>query len=94
LMNCIDVVAGSTAKAVLLVRDPPNEAEQEQAIDRGVGVVSSFEEAVDVLEHLHETLRDRRGRLQRLADWFTGPKAEGGLVQSSPDPDRARLRDE
>ena len=28
---------------------------------------ASLQEALDVLEHLHETMRERRGRLQRLA---------------------------
>jgi hypothetical protein len=94
LMNCIDVVAGSTAKAVFLMRDALDAAAQEQGVSRGVGVVSSFEEAVDVLEHLHETVRERRGRLQRLADWFTGPKAETGSLPISPDPERVRLRND
>jgi hypothetical protein len=95
LMNCIDVVSGSTAKAVLLMRDRQDAASAEQATNQGVGVVGSLAEAIDVLEHLHETLGERRGRLQRLADWFTSrSKTEEGALPAKPDAARVQLRNE
>ena len=95
LMNCIDVVSGSTAKALLLLRGTPDPAVQGQAVNRGVGVISSLEEAVDVLANLHDGLGERRGRLQRLADWFTTkPKDEDAALPINPDPGRVHLRNE
>jgi hypothetical protein len=39
-------------------------------MDRGIGVVRTLAQALPVLEHLHEEMPKRRGRLLRLADWF------------------------
>jgi len=72
MINCVDVVSASTAKAVLLLRDAIAQETRDYAVSRGIGVVTSLEEALDVLESLHETVRERRGRLQRLSDWFSG----------------------
>ena len=96
LLNCIDVVSGSTAKAMLLLRDGAEPVNKEHAASRGIGVVGSLEEAVDVLEHLHDTVRERRGRLQRLSDWFTGGKTAEPAppVAATPDPNRAPLRED
>jgi hypothetical protein len=69
VMNCVDVVAASAAKAVLLMRDG-DEPGRAHAIDRGIGVVATFAEALVVLERLHDLLPGRRGRLMRLGDWF------------------------
>lgn len=89
--NCVDVISASTAKAVLLHREARDPAVDEHAISRGIGVVGSLEEALDVLEHLHGVLRERRGRLQRLADWFiTPPKTDA--LPTVPDRDRVTLR--
>lgn len=77
--NCVDVISASTAKAILLHRDGRDAALEEHAVSRGIGVVSSLEEALDVLDHLHGALRERRGRLQRLADWFSPKPIETGL---------------
>jgi hypothetical protein len=89
--NCVDVISASTAKAVLLHRGIRDVAVDDHAVSRGIGVVSSLEEALDVLEHLHGALRERRGRLQRLADWFTPtPKTES--LPTVPDPNRVTLR--
>jgi hypothetical protein len=95
MLNCIDVISGSTAKALLLLRETPDAAVQEQATSRGVGVIGSLDEAIDVLQHLHEGLHERRGRLQRLADWFTtGSKTREASLPTSPEPGRAPLRHE
>ena len=69
VINCVEVVSGSPAKAVLLQRDIEPTA-RKHALDRGIGVVSTLAEAIDVIERLHELLPNRRGRLMRLADWF------------------------
>jgi hypothetical protein len=95
--NCVDVISASTAKALLLLRDPPDTSIEEHAVSRGIGVVSSLEEALDVIEHLYGSLTERRGRLQRLADWFTGPKpsaAAPAAIPARPDSARALLRKE
>jgi hypothetical protein len=89
--NCVDVISASTAKAVLLHRDTRDPAVDDHAVSRGIGVVSSLEEALDVLDHLHGVLRERRGRLQRLADWFT-PAPKDETLPTVPDPNRVTLR--
>lgn len=90
LQNCVDIIGGSTAKAILLLRDRPDTVTEGHAVSRGIGVVSSLEEAIDVLEHLHTVLRERKGRLQRLADWFAPKKTLPGLP-TTPDPGRVTL---
>jgi hypothetical protein len=91
--NCVDVISASTAKAVLLHREARDPAVDEHAVSRGIGVVGSLEEALDVLHHLHGALRERRGRLQRLADWFVTPPTVETLP-TVPDRDRVTLRDD
>lgn len=71
LYNCIDVVTNSRAKALLLDRDG-NERDDRQATSRGIGVVRSLEAAIDAMESLARSQAVRKGRLQRLGDWFTG----------------------
>lgn len=92
LLNCVDVVGGSTAKALLLLRDARDRATEEHATSRGIGVVSTLEEAIDVISHMHEAMGERRGRLQRLSDWFGGTKAEPPPLPEPPDHNRAKLR--
>lgn len=76
LHNCVDVVSASQAKAILVLRPPGDEAVRQHAVNRGIGVVSSLAEALDVLEHAHDVLVTRRGRLARLVDWFTRPRED------------------
>jgi hypothetical protein len=90
--NCVDVVSASTAKAVLLLRDHPDTSIEDHATNRGIGVVRSLEEALDVLEHLHSVLRERRGRLQRLSDWFLRRRPGEHRLPTSPDVERVALR--
>jgi len=92
LLNCVDVVGGSTAKALLLLRDGQDRGTEEHAISRGIGVVKTLEEAIDVISHMHESVGERRGRLQRLSDWFGSAKNEGPRLPPPPDPNRAKLR--
>ena len=74
--NCMDVVGASPARAIFVLRDPQQTVLRQHATDRGIGVVSSFEEALDVLERAQEVLTERRGRLHRLVDWFRLPRDE------------------
>jgi len=77
VLNCVEAVSASTSKALLMLRSA-DQATQEYATDRGIGVVSTFADALVVIEHLHEVMPSRRGRLLRLADWFwTTPPAQG-----------------
>jgi hypothetical protein len=95
LINCVDVVSASTAKALLLLRDPVDAETRDQALSRGIGVVTSLGEAVAVLESLHDTFRERRGRLQRLSDWFgRSPNAAETALPDPPNRTLAPLRRE
>ena len=76
VMNCVEVVGASTAKALLLMRQG-DDAARKHATDRGIGVVDTLAGAVGVLERLHELLPARRGKLMRLSDWFK-PEAPAG----------------
>jgi hypothetical protein len=82
MMNCVDVVAASTAKALLVLRTR-DKATGQHATDRGIGVVPSFGDALGVIERLHELLPNRRGRLMRLADWFM-PAEPGDVLPHNP----------
>jgi hypothetical protein len=73
VLNCVEVISASTAKALLLLRHG-DAAAKAHALNRGIGVVSTFDEALGVLEQLQEVLPNRRGRLLRLADWFSPAK--------------------
>jgi hypothetical protein len=76
LLNCIEVVSASTAKALLLSRSG-DKAVEKHALDRGIGVVPNLEGAIEIIQRLHTMLPSRSGRLLRLVDWFTPrPAAE------------------
>src|SRR3954468_4422254 len=64
LINCVEVVSASTAKAVLMLRQPDSSS-RDHATNRGIGVVGSLSEAVSVLERLGTVLPARRGTLMR-----------------------------
>jgi len=74
LYNCVDIVTNSHAKALLLDRDR-NEQNDRQAFSRGIGVVRSLEAAIEAMASLDRAQTERKGRLQRLTDWFTGAGA-------------------
>ena len=73
LINCVEVISASSTKAVLMQRRSDQTARQ-QAGNRGIGVVSTLAEALSVLERLEDVLPQKRGRLLRLADWFSPPE--------------------
>jgi hypothetical protein len=57
----------------VLVRRSNDAAARQQASNRGIGVVTTLSEAITVVERLHDVLPQKRGRLLRLADWFSSP---------------------
>jgi hypothetical protein len=69
LTNCVDIIAASRAKAILLLRRD-DQALRDQALARGIGVVSTLAAALDAIEQFEELRRLNAGRLSRLADWF------------------------
>ena len=84
LFNCVDVVTGSATKALLVMRERAADLE-EQAMARGIGVVRSLAEAIDAMMNLDQALTMRKGRLQRLSDWF----APRGSHRLAATPERA-----
>jgi hypothetical protein len=86
-LNCLEVIGASQAKALLLLRTPDRDLER-QAMERGIGVVHSLAEAMEVLLHLHELMPGRRGRLNRLADWFFRREAPSHILPLNPRSER------
>ena len=84
LINCVEVVSATPTKALLMQRIADSQA-RGHAINRGIGVVSTLAEAVSIIERLHDVLPQKRGRMLRLSEWFSGP-AE---VQTLPENPRA-----
>lgn len=82
LINCVDVISAAPAKALLMLRTADS-ASREHASNRGIGVVSSMSEAITILERLHEVLPHKRGRLMRLAEWFS-PAEERQSLPANP----------
>ena len=75
LTNCVDIIAASRAKAVLLLRrDDPTV--RDQALARGIAVVNTLAAALDAIGVFEEAKRSSSGRLSRLADWFKPSKHE------------------
>ena len=75
LTNCVDIVAASRAKALLLQRKE-DATVRDQALARGIGVVHSLETALDAIEHFEHAKQATAGRLARLADWFKPSRYE------------------
>ncbi len=82
-LNCLEVVSSSQAKAMLILRvgDPVLE---QQATERGVGVVHRLEDIIEVLLQLQDVLPQRRGVVTRLADWFTRKEPDGQMLPMNP----------
>lgn len=82
--NLIDVISASTAKGLLMARSdaPPNVAEH--ATSRGIGVVATLRDALDVLERLDGI---RAGRIRpggRFAEWFFGARRSDTSIPLNP----------
>ena len=89
MINCAEILGASTTKVVLVLRDGEHEAVRTHATARGIGVVSTLEQAIDVAHQIQDTLPRRRGRLLRLSDWFgaarsTPPSLELSVPRPSP----------
>jgi len=82
LINCVEVISTAPAKAVLVLRSNDPTARQ-HASSRGIGVVSTLSEAITVIERLHTVLPQKRGRLTRLAEWFS-PAPEMQPLPANP----------
>jgi hypothetical protein len=70
LLNCLEVVGASQTKAILILQQMGDPNLEQQATDRGIGVVHRLEEVIDVLLQLQDILPAKRGVAMRLADWF------------------------
>lgn len=79
LVNCMEIISASNAKAVLITRDDQELRMREAAESRGVGVVTSLSQGLDAIERLDALLTTRRGRLVRLGDWFSSRKDQPPL---------------
>jgi hypothetical protein len=82
-LNCLEVVGASQAKAMLLLQ-VGDEVLEQQATERGMGVVHRLEEAIEVLLHLQELLPEKRGVVMRLADWFRRKEPESQVLPMNP----------
>lgn len=88
-LNCLEVIGASQAKAILLLQ-MGDQALEQQAIQRGVGVVHRLEEVIEVLLQLQDFLPEKRGVVMRLADWFRKKdvESEGHVLPMNPRADR------
>ncbi len=82
-LNCLEIVGGSQAKAMLILRMADASLEQ-QATDRGIGVVQRLEDVIEVLVQLQEILPQKRGSTLRLADWFFRKEPESHVLPMNP----------
>jgi len=82
LINCVEVISAAPAKAVLVHRSN-DAALKQQATNRGIGVVSTLAEAIAAIERVHDVMPQKRGRLMRLAEWFS-PAEEMQTLPGNP----------
>jgi hypothetical protein len=82
-LNCLEVVGAAQTKAILILRVGDADLEQ-QATDRGIGVVHQLEEAIEVLMQLQHILPQKRGSTIRLADWFTRREPDSHVLPMNP----------
>ena len=79
--QCVDRQSASALSA------SGDTAIESHALQRGIGVVPTLKDAIEIVQRLHALIPARKGRLMRLADWFSPPgPAEPLPVQSSTDP--------
>lgn len=86
-LNCLEVVGASQTKAILLLQMGDSSAEQtleQQATERGIGVVHRLEEVIEVLLQLQDILPEKRGVVMRLADWFRKKEPESHVLPMNP----------
>jgi hypothetical protein len=82
LLNCLEVIGASQAKAMLMLQmgDSSGRGLEQQANDRGIGVVNSLEQTLGALLHVQEILPQKRGNVMRLAEWFRRKQPEESHV--------------
>ena len=83
LTNCVDIVAASRAKALLLQRRDDSTV-RDQALARGIGVVETLASAIDAIEEFEVARHAATGRLSRLADWFKPSKHDDERLPLDP----------
>lgn len=86
LINCAEILGASTTKTVLVLREGEPASLRAHATARGIGVVSTLEQAIDVVHQVQEVLPRRRGRLLRLSDWFAPTRPATRLEPEMPRP--------
>jgi hypothetical protein len=82
-LNCLEVVGASQTKAILLLQVGDESLEQ-QATERGIGVVHRLEEVIALLLQLQDFLPGKRGVALRLADWFRRKEPESPILPMNP----------
>jgi hypothetical protein len=82
LLNCLEVIGASQAKAMLMLQmgDISGHGLEQQANDRGIGVVNCLEQALGALLHMQKILPQKRGSGMRLAEWFRRKQPEESHV--------------
>jgi hypothetical protein len=88
MVNCLEIIGASNAKALLIARGTPEPSVEAAAEARGIGVVTSLAHGIDAILRLEELMSSRRGRLVRLTDWFLPKKDLGETLP--PDPRQRR----
>ena len=83
LMNCIEVISASKARAVLVHRNA-SEERADLASARGIGVVDNLEQAIDVAVRLQELAGDQQSWAMRWAEWFK-PRARAAPLSVDED---------
>jgi hypothetical protein len=79
LINCAEIIGAGPTKTLLMIRDPDEKLEK-HATNRGIGVVTTLEDAIAAAQRLQRVLPTRVGKPLRLMDWFfQKPEAEPSL---------------
>jgi len=84
MVNCLEIISASNAKALLIARGTPEESAQATAEARGIGVVNSLSQGIDAILRLEELMSSRRGRLVRLSDWFLPKRNSAEILPRDP----------
>ena len=79
VVNCMEIISASNSKALMVMREAGEPSARESAESRGIGVVTTFADALDAIERLEQLLSTRRGRLVRLSEWFQVKKDAAAL---------------
>lgn len=82
-LNCLEVVGASQTKAMLILRIGDASLEQ-QATERGIGIVHCLEEVVELLIQLQDILPQKRGMAMRLTDWFRRKEPQSHMLPMNP----------